>query len=340
VILENVMRRALVVSLLNLVLFVGSALAQTKTGTTIAQFVGIEPSARHAAMGNAGAGLAEGIESIYFNPGVAGTLSRPAIQFTHSNWFADISFDYAAVAYPLQGFGTLFGSVTALNSGEIDVRTVERPLGTGERYTVADVALSLGFGRQITSRFAAGLQLNYLHERIWHSTMNTFTVSAGTIYQLTDSGMKIGFSLSHLGTEGRFSGRDLAIQYDNNPDEYGDNSALPGEQLTDEFPVPILFRLGLSLPYEISENNRILFLVDGLHPNDNTESLNLGTEWVLQNVLALRAGYQTLFQEDSELGLTFGLGIQLAGGRVNTSYAWADHDHLGATHRITLVLGL
>jgi hypothetical protein len=329
-------------ALVSLCLLLGAAVsahAQSKTGTTIGQFLGIEPGARHAAMGNAGTALSEGIESLYFNPGVAGTLQRPAVTFTHSEWFADINFDYAAVAYPLAGFGTVFGSMTSLGSGEIAVRTVDHPLGTGENYTAADICLALGYGRQITSRFAAGIQLNYVHQRIWHSGLSTLTVSAGTMYRLTESGLQMGFSLSHLGTDAKYSGRDLVIQYDENPDQYGDNSALPGVQLTDDYPVPIVFRLGLSYPYKLGEQSRLLFLIDGLHPNDNTESVNLGAEWILRELLSLRAGYQTLFQEDSELGLTFGFGVRLSEGKVQANYAWADHEHLGATHRFTLDLG-
>jgi len=317
---------------------IDSASAQTKVGTTIGQFLGIEPSARFAAMGNAGTAYSQDIEAIYFNPGSIGALNRSAIEFTHIEWFADINYDYAAVGFPVRGFGSLFASVTALNSGEIDVRTVERPLGTGERYTVSNVAVGLGYGRQITSRFALGLQLNYVYESIWHSTQNTMTVSVGTVYRLNEKGMQLGFSLLNLGTDSRFSGRDLAIQYDANPDEYGDNSALPAEQLTEEFPVPIMFRLGLSWPIEFSERSRLLILLDALHPNDNTESANVGAEWTLLNVLALRAGYQTLFQQDTELGATLGFGIKLAGGRFRFGYAWAEHDHLGATDRITLSL--
>jgi hypothetical protein len=290
-------------------------------------------------MGNAGVGLSEGIESVYFNPGVIGALHRPAVAFTHSTWFADITFDYAAVNLPVSGFGTLFGSVTALNSGEIDVRTVDHPLGTGERYTVQDIALGLGYGRQITSRFAVGLQLNYISEKIWHTSLNTLTFSVGTVYRLTSSGMQLGFSLNNLGTDADYSGRDLAIQYDADPDQFGDNSALPGEQLTGEYPVPILFRLGVSIPFRLSERSRLLFMFDALHPNDNTESLNLGAEWSLLNVLDLRAGYQTLFQEDSELGLTLGFGIKIADGRFRFGYAWADHEHLGSTNRFSLILG-
>ncbi len=334
------MRRVTAAVLASVLLAGGGACAQTKTGTTIGQFLAIEPSARHAGMGNAGVGAIGGIESVWFNPGIVGTLDGAAVTFTHIDWFADVNFDYAAAALAIGGFGNLCLAVTALNSGDIDVRTVDEPLGTGERYDVANTALSLGYGRLITSRFAAGLQLNYVHERIWHSSYGTMTASAGTVYRLNESGMRLGFSLSNLGTRAGFSGRDLAIQYDADSDEYGDNSALPAEQLTDEFPVPLVFRLGLSVPYRFSDDSELLLLADALHPNDNDEALNLGAEWTVQRIFALRAGYQSLFQPDSELGLTLGFGLRLNRDRLRFSYGWADHDLLGATHRMTLAVGL
>jgi hypothetical protein len=318
------------------------ALAQSKVGTTIAQFLGIEPSARTAALGNAAVGLYDGIESVYFNPGALGALDGPSVQFTHAAWFVDISYDYAAVALPLSNWGTLFGSLTSLSSGEIDVRTVERPLGTGERYTVGDLAIGLGFGRQITSRFAAGVQMDYVRERIWHSVQSTVVFNLGTVYQLGFGGIKIGSCISNMGTRSEFSGRDLAIQFDTDPDVFGDNSALPAEQFTDRYPVPIGFRVGVAAPYETSPRSRLLVLLDALHPADNTETVNTGVEWMWNETLALRAGYQTLFQQDSELGWTFGTGLcgDLGEREFRVDYAWANHDHLDSTHRLTLALEL
>ena len=78
----------------------GPASAQTKAGTTIGQFLGIEPGARTAGMGNAGTALAEGIEAVYYNTGAMGAITRPALLFTHGFWFADITYDYAAGALP------------------------------------------------------------------------------------------------------------------------------------------------------------------------------------------------------------------------------------------------
>jgi hypothetical protein len=318
----------------------GAATAQTKTGTTIGQFVGIEPSARIAAMGNAGVAVYDGVQSVFYNPGALGSLDKIALQFTHSFWFADIRYDYVAAAIPEGNLGNFLFSVTSLNSGDIAVRTVTQPLGTGEFYDVSDLALGVGYGRQMSDRFEAGIQLNYIAEQIWHSKMSVITASFGTMYRLNDRGLTLGASLLNFGTKARFDGRDLAIQWDRDPSSYGDNSALPANQFTDDFPVPILFRVGLAYPRRLSDSSRLLLSADAFHPSDNTEGINLGWEWMWKDAFALRAGYQNVFQKDSELGLTAGVGLQggLGPRHFLFDYAWAYHLHLQETHRLTFVL--
>jgi long-subunit fatty acid transport protein len=336
------LRRTVYTSILVVVLCAEAASAQTKTGTTVGQFMGIEPSGRIAAMGNAGVALSDGIQCIYYNPAAAAELDRPALQFTHGYWFADIGYDYAAGLLPVGRLGNLFASVTTLQSGDIDVRTVEQPLGTGEHFDVQDVGLGLGWGRQFTARFGAGVQVNYLSETIWHSSMHTVTVNAGTIYRLTESGLALGSSLSNFGTRARFSGRDLAIQYDNDPSRHGDNSTLPADQFTDEFPVPILFRVGMSYPRRFGDASTLQVTIDACHPSDNTESISAGGEWSWKDTLSLRAGYQNLYQRDSELGLTAGIGLRggIGKNRFQFDYAWAYHSTLNETHRLTFALTL
>lgn len=334
--------RSMTATLLALTLLTPAAtLAQSKAGTTIFQFLKIEPGARGAAMGNAGAALSSDLDCAYFNPAVAGVVRDVQATFTHAAWFADISYDYAAAAVPITDFGTLMTSVTALTSGEIDVRTVDQPLGTGERYTVADVAVTLGYGQQITSRFAAGIQARYVTERIFNASVQAVVFDLGTVYRLREDGLLMGFSLSNLGTRASFSGRGLAFQYDADPDRYGDNSALPADQATDDFMVPLQMRLGLSYPRRVGADSQLMLAVDALHPNDNEESVNAGVEWSWRDSFALRAGYQTLFDDASDLGLTLGFGVRTDIGRTRAhlDYGWADHDHLGATHRFTLLLG-
>jgi len=318
------------------------ARSQSKTGTAIAEFTLIEPSARIAAMGNAGVALHDGLQCAYYNPAAIGFLRRPEVQFTHSEWLAEINYEYAAGTWPLGAWGNLLGSVTALRSGEIAVRTVEHPRGTGERYSVTDVALGVGVGREFTDRFAAGVQLNYISETIWNSSLSTMTLNVGTLYRLTANGVKIGASITNFGTGGSFDGRDLRIQYDMDPDRYGDNSALPGSRATDDFPVPVLFRLGMSWPVAVGAQSRVRMAADAFHSSSNTESVNGGVEWSWRETLAARAGYQGLGQEDAESGLTLGLGLRgrVGAQRFELDYGWADQGRLEETRRLTFVLGL
>ena len=327
-------------ALLALLCLAAPAGAQTKTGTTFGDFLLIEPSARVAAMGNAGVTEPDGLDAAYYNPAAIAAASRPAVHFTHAAWFADIAFNYVAANLPLGRWGNLFGSVTALNSGDIDVRTVDQPLGTGERYTVSDVALGGGYGKQITDRFSMGAQLSYVQETVWHSSASTAVVGLGTLYTVSDQGLRIGASLSNFGTSAGFSGRDLRVAFDADPNRFGDNGALPASQLTGDYQVPVLFRVGLGLPVRIDSDHELRLAVDAAHPSDNTESVSAGAKLVYRRSVALRWGYQDAFQQDSEVGLTMGAGLQGdAGGRhYQTDYGWAYHGRLGNVNRFSLTL--
>ena len=330
-----------IVLLLLVVIFTdGSAYAQSKVGTTIGAFLRIEPSARAAGMGNAGSALPGGIEAIYFNPGAIGTIEHAAISYSHSFWFADIDYNYAAFALPVKGVGNFFLSVTSLNSGKMDVRTVEQPLGTGELFSVSNVAVGVGYGLRVTSRFSTGVQVNFGSEKIWHTSNHFLTFNVGTIYRLSENGATLGFGLMNFGTSAKYSGGDLAIQYDPDSDINGNNGSLPAEQATDAFPVPVMFRLGLSVPVVASEDSKFLLVAEALHPSDNSESLNLGLEWELMRMFDLRAGYQTLFQTDGQLGLTLGFGIKgdLGNNTYQVDYSWAGHDYLQDVHRLSMAI--
>jgi hypothetical protein len=317
------------------------AFAQTKTGTTVGTFLLIEPNARIAGMGNAGSSLGSGIEGFYYNPAAIGRVERLEAAVSHAEWIAGIDFNHVAVAHPVGRVGTLVASITALGSGDIDVRTVSQPLGTGERYDVSDLAIGLGWGRPITDRFSVGAQVSWLQERIWNSTLSTAVFNLGTLYRVSDGGLELGASLSNLGVGGRFAGRDLRVTYDQDEDQNGDNSSLPAEIFTEEHAVPVLLRFGLSVPWRLDAGNRVRFAVDALHPSDNSESLNLGAEYGYRELFAVRAGWQNLLKEDAEGGLTLGAGVR---GDMNNSfgfrfdYAFADMGRLEATHRMTLGL--
>ncbi len=333
-------RRLLSVLLLAAVLAAPAGRAQVRAGTTAAQFLLIEPDARIAAMGNAGAAFAEGAMGAYYNPGVLGTLTRSEAQFSHSAWLADIAYDYGAVAVRF-GQNTALLSVTSLNSGEMDVRTPEQPQGTGERFTVQDLALGVGVGRAFSDRFSAGAQVKAIRETVWHSSATAVALDVGVVYRLPFRGAVLGAAVSNFGTRSRFSGRDLSVRYDPNTGTNGDNSNLPAALETESQALPIFFRVGLGLPVDLGTAGDLSLAVDAFQPSDNANSVSLGAEWSYGRTVFARGGFQNLGLPDAEGGLTLGGGLRasVSGFDVRIDYGWADHGRIGAAQRFTLGLG-
>ncbi len=311
---------------------------QSKTGTTVGQFTLIEASARSSAMG--GVGVTSSVEAmdVFYNPGALGSMTRSDLQFTHNIWFGDIVLDHAAAAFHLGERNTVALVVTHLSSGDIDVRTVEQPLGTGERYSVTDLLVGAGFGMMITDRFSCGIQVNYATERIWHSSIALFGVNLGTLYRLSDDGLRIGASLVNFGTKGSYDGTDLRVRYDLDASRHGDNGSLPASLLTDQFSLPMVFRVGVAYPWRFDGSNVVDLAVEAVNPSDNSPAINVGGEWLFRGVFALRAGYQGLFQTDNDFGMTAGAGViwDGLGYDLRLDYSWVNHFHLGAVQRITL----
>jgi len=281
-----------------------AAHAQSKVGTTFGAFTLIEPDARFAAMGNAGSAGAEGLVGAYFNPGSVALLDKHAVEFVHVDWIADIRYDWLGYSHP---------------------------------FSVSDIALGLGFAHKFSLRFAAALQINYLQETIFHSSAGTATFTAGTLYRMSANGLRIGASLSNFGTHAAYSGDNLAITYDNVPGQNGDNGALPGARDTDPFAVPVAFRVGVAQPLVLGDGTKFLFSADAIHPSDNTESMSLGAEVTFRDALSVRGGWQGLFLQDTEVGLTAGAGFRgnIDDVKYHVDYAWADQGRLDSSQRFS-----
>jgi len=317
--------------------------AQSKVATTIGQFLKIEPSARISSIGGSGTGQFGTASSAYYNPASLGRIQNIDADFTIADWLADIKYNYGIVAVNTGDAGTFALQVISLNSGEIPVRTVEMPLGTGEKYSVTNFALGLGYGKMLTDRVSVGLIVSYFNETIWHSSLNGFFFNFGVQYQISESGLTFGASVSNYGTHGKYDGTDLYINYDFDPKKFGDNDRLPAELRTDEFTLPTTFRAGISLPFRFTENYKLILSIDALHPNDNYESLALGGELKFFDTFSIRGGFRNLFIPDSEGGLTLGAGADvnvLNSYHIRFDYSWVDYGRLRSVHRVTFGINI
>lgn len=311
------MTRAGKLSLLSLVLFFSwTSLAKaqlsdfSKTGLTAATFLTIDIGARAKAMGGAYVGLADDVSALYWNPAGIAMAQETGLMFTHSEWIADINFDFAGATFPIEGFGTIGAFITSLSMPEMKVRTVAQPNGTGEIFDASDFALGLSYARFLTDRFSVGATFKFINQSIFNSDATTVALDFGTLFRTDFNNMVIGFSITNFGGDMRLSGPDTEIEVDISPNEAGNNDRIIAELQTEDFQLPLLFRVGVAMDLVKTEQHKATFAVDGVVPNDNDQFVSVGGEYVFADFLSLRAGYRTLFLDDSEEGVTFGAGLK------------------------------
>jgi opacity protein-like surface antigen len=282
----------------------------SRVGTTAAAVLKIAPGARSLGMGNAYVGVSNDIYSVYFNPaGITRSKGTSQVAFNHSNWLADVDYDFAAGSINIDGLGTLFASFTSLRVPKDEVRTIEYPEGDGRTWDANSLVIGVGYARSLTDRFSIGFHFKYVQESIWNSSASGIALDVGTYYITPFNDLVIGASISNFGTKMQLDGRDLRINYDpNNSRESGPNN-IPAAFTTEKNDLPLNFRVGLAMDVVDTRFFTLTAAVDAVHPNDNKEYLNSGLEFSYNKMIFLRGGYKALFLPDSEQGLTLGMGI-------------------------------
>lgn len=316
-----------------------SAFSQTKVGSTAAPFLNIGIGPRAIAMGGGFAATANDVTALYWNPaGISRTEYNEAM-FAHTNWFADITFNWAGAKVNLGDLGAIGLSVTYLDYGKMEVTTLREQDGTGEFFTAKDMSLALSYAYNLTDRFSIGGSVKYINQSIWNSSASAVAFDLGTLFYSEIFNMRIAATISNFGTDMQLSGKDLLVLYDIDPTIYGNNDQILANLRTDSYPLPLLFRVGVALDLLNTQINKITVGVDALHPNDNSESLNIGAEYVFNNFLSLRAGYKNLFLKNSEEGLTLGVGLKYdfyPGFGINFDYAYQDFGILKNTQHFSI----
>ncbi|MBN1302557.1 MAG: PorV/PorQ family protein [Melioribacteraceae bacterium] len=308
--------------------------AQTvKTGTTAAQVLKINVGPRAVGMGGAFTALSDDITSIYWNPGGLANLTTNEALFNHTTLYADIGYDFAAFAANLGEFGNLGAFVSVLSVDEMEVRTIELPEGTGEFFDISSMVIGLSYARNLTENFSIGFNAKYIGESIYNMRAQGFALDVGTMYRIPVlNELRIAASITNFGTKMRLEGRDVLVITKGGAS--GDNLLNSNLEL-DYFDLPLTFRFGLSADLMKQTTSRLTVALDAIHPNDHTEYVNTGFEYSWNEIIFIRAGYNSLFERDSEKGMTFGIGLNyrlIDYVKVKFDYAYQDFGRLTEAH--------
>lgn len=315
----------------------------SKVGTAAAQFLKIGVGARANALGGSFTAIANDVSTIYWNPAGITNLNGFSLAVTHNEWFADISHDFAGIVYPVSSSDVLALHVIALNTGEQEVTTVTQPDGTGIYYDVSDLAIGLSYARTLTDRFSVGITVKYIQQNLYNESANTFALDLGTYLRTGFHDLIIAMDMSNFGGNMQLEGRDLITITDINNQVSGNYN--PDATLkTEPWPLPLTFRVGIAMdvvggndPVVESSQNRFTVAVDGVHPNDNTEKLNIGGEYAWSEMVFARAGYKINYDLEE---WTFGIGLRMnvINQQVGFDYALVDYNDLGKVSQFSLEL--
>lgn len=313
----------------------GFSQSTTKSGTTAAQFLKIGVGPRAVGMGSAFTATSDDITAVYWNPAGLANINSNEAFFNHTTWIADVGFDYASIATHLPGIGTIGAFVVVLNA--IDgmlIRTVENPLGTGERFDAGSMAIGLSFARNLTDNFSIGFNAKYIREYIWNESAAGFALDAGAMYKIPIlNEFRLAASISNFGTKMKMHGRDILEikQVGTN----GTGNLINSFIELEEWELPLMFRVGVAADLIKDESSRLTTAIDAVHPNDHTEYVNTGFEYAWNEMIFLRGGYTSLFEKDTEKGLTVGVGLNyrlIESVRVLFDYAYQDFGRLENVH--------
>lgn len=333
--------------ILGITVSAGQAQQPYRVGTTTASFLEIGYGSAGSAMGDAYVSVAKDLSAQYWNPAGLAFMEQNEAQFLRQPWIADIASTFAGVGLVLPDVGTLALGFYHIDFGQQEVTTILQQEGTGEMFTANDFALALSYSRRLTTWFAFGASAKYVSSQIWHTNANAMGIDLGVMintdfFSMTgerENGMSIGMSISNYGTKMKYSGTDLVNPIDILPNEKGNFKDTPGQFRLDSWELPLIFRLGVSLQPIVAERSRLILSADALHPNNNSESVNLGAQYHYKipgaGTFYLRGGYKALFMNESEYGLTLGGGAEIRmmhNVAIQVDYAYRGIGILGQAH--------
>ena len=297
-----------------------------RAGISTAQFLKIGVGGRASALADAFVAISNDASALYWNPAGLVQFDDDQVFFSHNNWVVDINHDFFGVVYHLDDVNTIGLSLTSLSMDDMPVTTEFAPFGTGEFFGFSDIALGFSYARKMTEQFSFGGTIKYIEETLDKLKMRGVMIDIGTYYKTGLGSTRFAVTVSNFGAE-------LA------PD--GDIILVGNREKSDwqSFAPPTIFRIGFALePYE-DKQHRFTTSIQLNHPNDNSENVVLGLEYVWNKMLFLRGGYKfNIDEQDFTFGAGFTAPIKIA--QFTLDYSFSNFSRLGSAHRFSIILGI
>jgi long-subunit fatty acid transport protein len=322
-----------------------SAKIFAKTGTAGLQFLKIGIDARAIGMGEAYTAVTDDISSVYWNPAGLALKSQNQVLFSHTEWVADIRYEYVA-ASRVTDYGTFALSASILYMDWMDVYEEDNLLEpTGETFTCSDLSAGLSYANSFTDKFSFGFTLKYLRQNLDEYSVNGFAIDLGSLYNTGWENLTIGMSLRNFGPDLKYDlDNDGDGKLDEDPFDLLDND---GDGLIDEdkeevaFKIPLNFSLGVAADLYKGDGQALIASAQLDNCVDRRETYNVGMEYTI-GTFKIRSGYQFNY-DAATYSAGFGWTIPASFAIINIDYSYTNmgdltESFLKTPHRLSIKL--
>lgn len=319
-------------------------------GNAGAQFLKINGGTRGPALGGAYTALADGVQSVYYNPAGIALIQGVGMNVTHTAWLADMSHESVAASMTTPQ-GTFAVSGIALLSGEILETTEMEPDGTGNTFTANSYAFGVSYARSLTNKFSGGVTLKLIQENLADVSASTWAFDVGALYRTGLQGnLQLGFAVRNFGPDYRFAGPGLEYRTTKGENPAEDEDVL-ASYTADVFALPMNLELGFAYDLFSNPMHSLTVMVNGYNAVDQSETISGGLEYWFMNTLAVRVGHTEINNIDwdtgnlrtenvyTNQGLTFGFGVALelmGNQKFYIDYTLENHQYLNSIHRFSV----
>ncbi len=334
----------------------------SKVGTSAANFLKLPVGARGLSLAGTGISTVYDASALYWNPAGIARVDRMTLAYNKADLYAGISHSFTGIVLPV-GLNTRLGiHYIGLDSGEMEVTTLDEPDGSGEYFSMKNMSMGLTVSQILTDRFTIGFTVKWVQEKIQRAVANGVALDIGSTFNTGLLGTRMGMAILNMGPKMRLGGPDLSFnrQLDDDPDEPYTGINPVSDLSTLDYDLPLMFRMGVAIDlvggistFMANEMNRVTALVDIEDPNDQMARLGVGLEYAWNETIFLRGGYRIIGKLSEQLGarlqnkpretfqLGYGAGVKttLGGYALQFDFGMGDYGDLGSVTQFFLSVG-
>lgn len=299
------------------------AAAESGEGGYAGAFLKLSIAPRAAAMGGAYLGLSDDAAGQLYNPAGITAVGKKVFSSSYRSMDFGRKLGYVSFMLPTRMESALGISWHYAGYGEVATRNSSgQDLGT--TISSNEHVFGLVFAKQFTPLLGAGAKLNYYLKKLSDLDASSVGINLGVMFSID--------SLFEYGSmeEKKINDIKAGIVIDNLAARYTWNAAESGLRAAPDDEFPVVIGLGVSFR---SFDRQLLVAADFEKIVDRFGYFRVGAEYVIMNVLALRAG-----MDDGVLTAGMGYRLNLGQAKLSFDYAFSDSrvgessDHIFGLH--------